>query len=206
MIERCLDAHRINAIINHPDVLPWVAGPLQGELDISPVLADSKNVALAGEHGAMLFAWIQPCMYEAHTLVLPQGRGRWTLDFVHAALAWMFLQTDATEILTRCPKGNLGAKALVRAIEGDFQFTAPAGWQLHDRLIPADVYAMSLERWVRLSPALASDEDGDPMHRRHAAAAAAMARCGQMDKALRLYNRWALVTQHHPMSASDLQV
>lgn len=201
IVERLFSPDRLNEIANHPEVLPWVRGPLPGPLDLTPVVADRRNVALVGAHGAMVFAAVQPGIYEVHTLVEPAGRGRWTVAMAHDALAWMFTRTDAVELLTRCPAGNVAAKALCRHMRAELEFIASAGWFGPDgEPIAADVFVMTIARWVLRAPSLAPAADGDPVARRYAAAAAAIADAGQPDKAARLYNRWARLSQQAPIT------
>src|SRR5947209_10090690 len=127
-IERHFDAKRLNEIVNHPSVYPWVQGAVTGELDLSDPISDPRNVLLMGEHGGVVFGWHSPGIYEAHTQVLPEGRGAWSVAMVRAALEWMFTRTDAMEIWTRVPHGNLGARALAKAIGGKFEFRMEKGW------------------------------------------------------------------------------
>ena len=64
-------------------------------------------------------------------------RGEWALACVQACLHFLFTRTEAIEIMTRCPHGNLAAKALARAIHGSFEFTNSAGWVKGGKPIPA---------------------------------------------------------------------
>ena len=53
------------------------------------------------------------------------------------------------EIMTRVPKGNLGALALVRAIKGVYEFTNPRGWVMDGDPVPAEIYSMQVQNWIR---------------------------------------------------------
>lgn len=75
ILTRSTDADAINAVINAPEVRPFVGG--EGVLDITPALLLPNNVALMGEHGGFLFAWSAPGVYEVHTFILLGGRGEW---------------------------------------------------------------------------------------------------------------------------------
>jgi len=208
------DARRLNEIVNHASVLPWVKGSLDGPLDLSVPVADRRNVTLLGEHGAVLFHWHQPGLYEAHTQVLPEGRGGWTLSFVRAALHWLFTRTEATEILTKCPRGNVAAKALARSIHGAFDFTNHHGWFRDGILIPTDIYSLKVQDWVRQAPGLVErgrwfherlEEEfalhaiqepphpDDEAHDRYVGAACEMLLGGQPEKGVAFYNRWAVM-------------
>jgi hypothetical protein len=151
-VTRVTDPEVVNRVINHPAVRPYVAGPIEEPLDVAPLLADPRNIALWGQHGGIVFIHMQPCVYEAHTQVLPEGRGSWTLEMAQAALLWLFAGTDALEVLTRVPKGNAPALALAKAVHGEFEFTNKKGWMLRGEMIPADVYSLTIQRWMRTAP------------------------------------------------------
>lgn len=215
-IRREVTAHNINKVINHPSVYPWVRGAFDGELDLTCVLEDTSNILLMGEHGGVLFMQHQHGFYEAHTQVLPEGRGAWTVEMVRAALHWMFTKTDAFEIVSRVPRGNLGARALVRAIHGEFEFTNPVGWKKDGKTIPADIFSLNIQDWTRKAPGL--EERGSWFHRklgneylrlghkrppemgvlahRYLGMAAEMLFGGQGQKAVLLFNRWARMSDH----------
>lgn len=221
MIERQFTADRLNEIANDASVYPWVCGPLTGPLDLSPVVADRNNFALVGAHGAVLFVRHQGGLYEAHTVVLPSGRGAWAVMLARAVAQWMFCHTDAVELLTRVPKGNLAARALTRAVGSTFEFTNPRGWTLHGKVVPADIYAMRIQDWMRDAPGLPErgvwfhDElekeyarvgkteprhPDDATHDRYVGAAVAMISGGQPHKAVIFYNRWAVMAGYAPIA------
>lgn len=71
------DAARVNAVINHPDVRPYVGAPEAGYLDISRRMAEPENLFPFGEHGGFALIWTAPAEHEVHTYILPSGRGKW---------------------------------------------------------------------------------------------------------------------------------
>lgn len=148
MIERATDAIRFNEIVNHPDVLPHVCGPLEGPLDFTPLVQDRNNVVLMGEHGAIMFHCHQRGLYEAHTQVVPEGRGRWALAFAREALRWMFIRTDAMEIITRVAVGNLAALALTRACHFQPVVTMKGGWPVKGGAVDCGVHNLLIQDWI----------------------------------------------------------
>lgn len=208
-LERHFDAKQINEVINHPSVYPWVRGLIDGPLDLSPALADRGNVLLMGKHGGILFDRHQSGLYEAHTSVLPEGRGAWCLEMVHAALHWMFTRTDCVEVTTRVPKGNLAARALTRAAGLSFRFNHPQGWAFQGQIIPADVFSLTIHDWIGKAPGL--DVAGarahritrigyaDELNQRHLGSAFAMILGGQPKKGVVFFNRWAAMTDQPPL-------
>lgn len=222
-IERTFDATRLNEIVNHESVLPWVRGAAEGPLDLTDILASPSNICLMGDHGAEVFVKIQHGMYEAHTSILPDGRGAWAVRFVRAALHHLFTRTDAVEVLTRCP--TLAAKALAKAIGGTKEFTNPNGWILDGKSVPADIYALRIQDWMRTAPGL--EERGhwfherleaeyarhgmtdpvphpdDDVHDRYVGAACEMFLGDVPNKAAIFYNRFATMAGYEPVSIID---
>lgn len=218
-IRRERTADRINGIVNHPSIYPFVRGSAEGPLDLTDPIANEANVCLMGKHGGVFFEKLIGGMYEAHTQILPEGRGQWAIDMVRACLHWMFTRTDAMEIITRCP--TRASKALAVSIGGKFEFRAERGYLLGSRWVPADIYALRIHDWFRGAPGL--EERGhwfhefleaeyrrlrakdplphpeDPVHDRYVGLAAEMILGKQVNKAVLFYNRWALFAGYLPI-------
>lgn len=212
-LRREFSAEHLNRVVNDPSVFNWVKGAFEGEyLDLTPMVQDRNNVLLMGEHGGVVFTQHQMGLYEAHTQVLPAGRGAWTLKMVNAALSYMFSRTEAVEIVTRVPEGNVAALALTRAIHGDLEFRREAGWILEGKVVPADLYSLSVQKWMKTAPGLTErgqwfhnrleqeysrlgkttpQHPEDAIHDRYVGASIEMILGGQPQKAVVFYNRWA---------------
>ncbi|WP_213775121.1 hypothetical protein [Bradyrhizobium sp. dw_78] len=220
MIERHLTADRLNEIVNDPSVYPWVRGACDAPLDLAPLLSDKRHVCLLGEFGGCVFVQHQPGLYEVHTQMLPGGRGQWALDTVNECLRWMFTRTDAVEIWTRCPRGNLAARALARAISGQHEMDLQRGWVKDGEVIPAAIFSLTLQQWMKTAPGLEEvghwfhmrladeyravgfSEDihaDDASHDRYVGAAVEMLRSGQPEKGVIFYNRWAVMAGYEPI-------
>lgn len=221
-IGREYHAARLNRIVNDPSVYPWVCGTAVGPLDLEPAIADQKNILLMGERGGVVFVLTQPGIYEAHTQVLPEGRGKWGVVMVRAALHWMFTRTDAIEIMTKCPEGNVGALWLAKRIGGKRLFTNRNGWIMDHKTVPAEIYGLTIQDWIAGAPGLVerghwfherleaeyrrlgavdpSPHPDDPEHDRYVGAAAEMMMGGQPHKAAVFYSRWANMAGYAPIS------
>jgi len=225
MIERIFDGERINRIVNDPSVYPWVRGICEGPLDLGPLLRDSRHVCLMDEFGGCLFTQQQPGIYEAHTQILPQGRGAWAMRMVREALHYIFTRTDAVEIWTRCPKGNLGARALARAIGGREEMIVSQGWVQDGKIIPATIYSLTIQEWMKTAPDLVEVgrwfhrrieeelrflgfeepfHEDDENHNRFVGASVEMVRGGQPHKAAIFYNRVAAMDGKLPIRVVSL--
>jgi len=203
------DATRINQVLNHPDVHPWVTDD-DKPLDVSAGVANPNNVLLMGEWGGCLCIQMLDGVYEVHTQILPEGRGKWALDFVRAGSAYMFLKTNAYEIVTRVAEGNVAAKALTLAAGMRFDFRRTEGKTV-------DLYSFRIQDWVLLGRGLeevgaafhaaltaemerigveVEPHEPDPNHNRFVGAAYTLITSGFAAKGVTLYNRWAFMTRH----------
>lgn len=80
MLARSFDVARINAVVNHPAVLPFVGGVEGEEMDLTPLVERPEHWFLMDDHGGFMLAWSAPGVREVHTFVLPEGRGQWAAD------------------------------------------------------------------------------------------------------------------------------
>lgn len=220
MIERIFDGEKINRVVNDPSVYPWVKGICEGPLDLGPLLKDPRHVCLMNAHGGCLFTQESAGIYQVHTQFLPEGRGAKAIEAVHEALHWMFTRTDAVEIWTRCPKGNLGARALARAIGGRQEMVVKQGWVHDGNLIPAAIFSLTIQEWMKTAPGLVEvgqwfherleeewkvigfvepSHENDETHNRFVGACVEMIRNGQPHKGAIFYNRVAAMEGKLPI-------
>lgn len=216
MISRAQDATQLNAILNHPQVRPWVANTGDGILDMSMVVADTRNIILMGEHGGCAFLFVQPGVYEVHTQVLPQGRGAWTRALTEACMRHMFTRSDAYEIVTRIPAGHIAAKAAAEAQGMRHEFTRESGVVFRDRRTAVHIYSFRLQDWAPRAPGLIDTgrwlhermekeakrlgittptHDEDENHNRYVGASVEMVFGGHPAKGVGFYNRWVTLAR-----------
>ena len=80
MLELSHDVARINKIVNDPAVRPAIGMVDLGDLDLAPLVEKPEHWFLMGDHGGFALTWSAPCVYEWHSFVLPEGRGKWAAD------------------------------------------------------------------------------------------------------------------------------
>ncbi len=220
-LERHYRADRINEIANATEVREWVRGTIEGDLDLSAVVSNPAVHALVGEHGAMVFAPISDAIYECHTLVLASGRGAWALATVQACFMYMFTRTDCLEVVTRIPKGNLGARTMANLNHFRPEFSVKDGWVLNGKRVPAEWFSLKVTDWMREGPGLRergewfhdrlADEfvrvgraepnhPEDKVHDQYVGATVEMMLFGAAPKAQVFYNRWAAMAGYAPIS------
>lgn len=226
-VQRTFSAETLNSVVNDPSVYPWVRGDAKGPLDLSQVIADPRNVLLEGEHGSMLFVPTGPGLWELHTQVLPEGRGAWTMGLATSALMYMYTHTDAVEILTRVPKGNLAAASAAKRFGFTPQWEQNDGWAYEGEVVGITVYSLTLQAWLAgawcatledaanaFADAIGtlddSDEDDEPLRAdalRPLGFALGAISGGQAAKGCAFLNRWgsiagfppAFVAADHPL-------
>lgn len=220
MLQRTFTAERINEIVNHPSVFPHVKGLHVDGLDLKNITGNPKNICLLGEHGCVIFVKHQPGVYEFHTCVFPEGRGPWMIEGSREAFRYMFTRTDAFELMTKCPDGNVAAKAGARAVGCLFRFSTRPIWPVDDTIVAVDVHSIIIQEWVKTADVLESGQwfhemleaqykqkgadiqihENDPVHDRYVGATVEMMRYGQIMKAIYFYNRWAAMSDYRKIS------
>jgi hypothetical protein len=215
LVWRTFQPAKVNAVLNDPGVLPWIAQAGQERLDATALLSDRRNVALlAPIGGVVLFHFHEPTVYEVHTQFIEGARGAGAIRAVREAIWWMFTRTDAMELLTRVPCNNPAALGLVRAIHGRREYLREGEWRPQDGSPAVDCEHYALRYWDWLYTASGIERRGadfhaeleqqceelgiahaphprDSAHDRAVGATVDTIRAGQVDKALILYNRWA---------------
>lgn len=216
MMERSLDAARANAILNDPDVFRFVSEN-GNALDVTKQIAEKRNFLFLGEHGLTLYLSILPGIFEVHSAALKNGRGSWMLSFAQRSLDAIFTQSDAQEVMTRVPKGNVAATALTKACGFVHEFDSMHECLFDGQKVTPGTWRLSIHDWVKRSRYFAevgawmhhrlgeeaaklgikeSPHAPDEHHDRVAGAALSMLRAGQLAKGLLYYDRWAVLARH----------
>lgn len=225
MLTQHTTAERLNEIVNHSSIFPWVCGYRTEPFDLTAFSANPDNVCLVGEHGSVIFQKHQPGIYEFHTCVLPEGRGQWMLDGAKAAFRWMFTKTDAFELITKCPDGNIASKAGARAVGCSNVFRTRPTWSTEKGLVSVDIWSILLQHWIKQTPemtaigadfhdkleqkyALLGKKDAhgaDEVHNQYVGATIEMILNGQVNKAVCFYNRWAKLSGYQLISVNSYE-
>lgn len=218
MIRLAIDAAHANKVLNDPVVRPDVAEGTE-PIDISALLMPRSGcLVLEGSLGAFLLYKLDIGCYETHTFILPEGRGAWGREFARAGADWMFLHTDAVELVTKIPEGHVGAKALAMGAGMRYEFTRYPGSMFRGKMTPMMVYGFRIQDWAshaswfgqigqafheelraevkRLLPALQAHDDSDEDHDKYTGIAYSMMKAGQARKGVAFYNRWARLARH----------
>lgn len=216
-IDRTMDATRLNAVANHPDVRPWLGG--DGPIDLTGLLANPANLAGVTEHGGFVAVAQGFGRYEVHSLFLPSRRAGETVQAMRAAVDYIFSASDAMELVTKVPDANRAAAGLAQLAGFLPLFTMPIPWT-GGQQVPVTCLSLSVDRWALRSAvtlqlggwfhaaqaaakaqaqSTLGTHDDDDTHDRMAGAAILMVRAGQPRKATDVYNRWATLAGYVPV-------
>ena len=115
-------------------------------------------------------------------------------------------------------------RQLAEAIGAIFEFTNPRGWIMEGEFVPADIYRLTIQDWMRDAPGLPErghwfhqklsaeyarhgrtepNHPDDDVHDRYVGTAAEMLMGGQPDKAVIFYDRWAAMSGYAPISITS---
>lgn len=112
---------RLNELLNHPGIYPYVKGDMEGRLDASRV--DANQILLDSEHGAFWLLEIEPGVWEAHTL-FPVGSPN-TVRCTRAAIEHVRSLPGYKKIVSYGPRANQRAVKLLRKM--GFVYTRTEG-------------------------------------------------------------------------------
>lgn len=214
---------RINELINDPQVRPDVAPGTQ-PLDLHDAVANGRNYLIMGEHGGILFGCIDTGIYEAHTVVRPGARGRWTRGMITSAVHYMFTKTDCYEIATRVPDGHQPAMAAAIGTGMRMEFTLPDAVEFRGKKRDVHILSYRIQDWMINAPGLeargawfhrhlhaeaerlgvtAPPHEDWPVHNRYVGACVEMAFSSQIRKGVLLYNRASRLMRHATVEFLD---
>lgn len=215
---RVLNPEPLIELASNPSTRPW----LGGTEDIAPIItAAVENVAnysfLAGDAGGYLYICKAQGLYEVHTIGTPDG-GR---DFVRTmakartdTLRFMFLETDAHEIVTIVPKPNIAAMNWATHAGFRVDFLREKAFDLMGDMVDAFYLSLPYGNWVLTDPAnrregerfhafihqyTPDDHGDDEVHDSWVGATLDGAQRGNAVKCITLYNRWAVRAGYEPL-------
>lgn len=100
MIRRETGAELHNLIANHPAVKPTL-GYNEGPTDFTPLLDHPEAYVLLsdGEGCAAIFEWSAPHVWQAHSMVLPESRGKTAVRAAREMFDFMFTEPIAARMI-----------------------------------------------------------------------------------------------------------
>lgn len=115
VLERSFATIAINALVNHPEMRPHIGGDPKLPVDLTDAIDNDRNVFLMGEYGGFCLIWCAPFCYEVHTLIRPEGRGKWAIEAAREGIRYMVEQYAARQIWTRVAPEQRNVRAFTLA-------------------------------------------------------------------------------------------
>ena len=144
-VDRVYDPVKLNRIVNHPDILPYVA-PGYEEYDLADFILDRENIVLRVGPAFSLFECRVDGEFEGHFLFPPEWRGKRALSAAKKMLQEMFTTYDVSTINGHVPRGHRAARVLTRAL--GFQ---PVGASRNNADQDCVHYVLRREEWDQFS-------------------------------------------------------
>lgn len=105
----------LNAIVNRPEVLPWVA-PGRDHFDASDFFLNPNNLLLGNKKGLVAFVCLGEGFYSCHILLTESIRGRDALTALRMSFTSLFTLRECVAITGLIPRENRASRAIVRAL------------------------------------------------------------------------------------------
>lgn len=134
---RTFDVDHINGIINHEDVREGAR--VRDYTDFRGPILNDNNHCLFNSSGGFLFIQVEPGVYEVHTQFLKRARGPEVSVKAEEAVAYMFENTDCTEIRTQVYFNNPAPKRLAESV-------GFVGYRCEDEY---ELFKLPIETWAR---------------------------------------------------------
>lgn len=201
---RTLDAKFLNTIANDPAVRPFLGR--SGELDLTPIVSNPENFCFVCEQGGFVGIKLQPGIYELHTLFHP-GDGQHVMAFAAVCMRFMFCNTDCTELKTKVPASNPGARVLAIRAGMSRLFERHQAWEGPDGTkMDVEYFSITIDKWALFDKTCreygasihAGSDDG--VHDAFLGAAFQMIRSNNAGKGIQFYNRWAAFAEVPPIN------
>lgn len=132
-------------VVNHPDVLRWVAPGYQS-VDLSAFFLNDANVMFGDSRGLILFLQQEDHTYQMHYMLTEAIRGRDALHMAQNAITTMFTNFDACAITGSTPREYRAARAMNRALGG-----VPIGVSKDSTGRPCINYRLERTTWAKSS-------------------------------------------------------
>ena len=121
-MKRCTinDIEIVNRIMTAPDIYPWISddgSPSADEFSAEIFLNNPDIYVLQpNEYSIFLFIPFVSFVYQMHTCVLKEGRGKMAFKAARDVCRWMFENTDAVKLIGTVEENNRRMDVFARRI------------------------------------------------------------------------------------------
>jgi hypothetical protein len=205
----------LTSIAMHPDVRRWTAHDGAPDFNPTSYTAHPRSKAIVVEGGFFALPCLEDRAYAVHTQFLPDVRCSDKVRRALEAQAFMFLNCDAELLVTMVPDNNPQALWFAHAMGFRDTYRRAGAWKSGGEVFGVQYLSLEIEDWIlRHEPLRILGEEfhaqlgqpnhgHDPVHDSFVGAACALMAAGQVDKAVRIYGRWARATGYQPFVVLD---
>lgn len=207
------DKAEVTGICMHPEVRKWTACDGAPDFDADRWFK-GRNMIVLMQGGCFLSNWLGDRTWQVHTNILPEARGKWAL--VNAGLSIMlgFIGSEAESFVTMVPANNRPAKWFALNMGFRSTFTRKDKWPHGGKLWDLNFYRLDIDDWILQGHLLEvgkafhkevelqlghESHAEDSVHDCYVGACIALVNAGRVDKAMRIYNRWAREAGYVPL-------
>lgn len=114
------DCAKADSIIHHPAVFPMICDdhftPGQKNLGTAMLQIPQAQLLHPNEHTIFMMIARSMTLYEVHTMITPEGRGKMGVEAGREVAKWFFENSTCEKIITYVPFYNKPAKIFARAV------------------------------------------------------------------------------------------
>jgi hypothetical protein len=207
------DNDLLRSIVMHPDVRRTSAHDGAPDFDPAAYTAHPVSRAIIVAGGCLLGPALEMGAYGVHTCFMPGARGSSALREARAALQFAFTHMDAEQLYTSAPDSFPPARVFAHAMGMRDTFRRERCWTVDGTVYGMQHMRQDIDDWILASETCLQrgrafhaqlgatghlEHEEDPVHDRFVGAACLMVESGQVDKACRVYGRYARTAGSQP--------
>jgi len=210
------DDELLVSLVTHPQVARWNTPDGGAPFDPAEFTAHPTNFALIVAGGCFLARALEQGAYAIHTNFLPDARGAHALRESREALRYAFLATAAEQLVTMVPADNPTALWFAHGMGFRDTYVRRGAWVKDGQTFDVQYMRLDIDDWVLGDHAcwmqgeafhhLLGDEVShtpDAVHDAFVGAAVLLVANRLIDKAVRIYGRWARAAGYEPFAVQS---
>jgi hypothetical protein len=201
------------SLVTHPQVARWNSPDGGAAFDPKEFTAHPTNFALIVAGGCFLARALEQGAFAIHTNFLPDARGAHALRESREALRYAFLATPAEQLVTMVPADNPVALWFAHGMGFRDTYRRANAWVKGGERFDVQYMRLDIDDWVLADDACKAQGDAfhhllgdevthasDDVHDAFVGAGVLMVANSLIDKAVRIYGRWARAAGYQPFA------
>tara|TARA_B100001093_G_scaffold474112_1_gene498547 strand:- start:608 stop:1330 length:723 start_codon:yes stop_codon:yes gene_type:complete len=209
MIRLAKTAEMANKIANLPDVFPYVSWT-DDKIDLQPLVDSDQCIIFENDpYGCFVLAQSDYESYVVHTLFNRKTPPNVVMETAKKSTWLSFIELDVFDLTSSACQSNPAAYRLMRKNGFTPLFDSPSrfvkGKKQRMCRLTIDDYIINNDFLQRVGGDFhklveeTTDHEDDPIHDRYVGAAISMIKAGNIEKAQRVYNKWASLSGYAPI-------